>query len=107
MSTEILSYRQHGTIIPDVSNPSDCAHYLTGLFEELSDDLSDHQSRAVEEEYFRAHLLRQSRLAVKPTSSTPGKPIDKIRSAGSRRSRDETEETKEVPTKTCAGYFGK
>ena len=46
-----------GLAISDVSNPSDCAHYLTGLFEQLSDDLSDHQSRAVEEEYFRAHLF--------------------------------------------------
>ena len=96
-----------GLAIPDVSNPSDCAHFLTGLFEQLSDDLSDHQSRAVEEEYFRAHLLRQSRLAVKPTSSTPGKSTDKKRSADSQRSRDDTEGTKEAPTKTCAGHFGK
>ena len=58
-----------GILMYDAREPWECAGYLASLFDSLSKDLSDHQSRAVEEEYYRAHLIRESRAAAK--LSTP------------------------------------
>lgn len=94
-----------GIPMPKVSNPTECAFYLSGLFDQLSEDLSDHQSRKVEEEYFRAHLLRQQRAAAKFHSTpTPSK-----RSADKTptKTRDAIDATRETTKRTCAGHFGK
>lgn len=97
-----------GVQMPDVSHPTECAFYLAGLFDQLSDDLSDHQNRLTEEEYFRANLLRLQRTAAKnlstPTSSSSGK-----RSADKNpiKKRDAIDDSRDAPRKTCAGHFGR
>ena len=96
----------------NVTVPWECASYMVSLFDQLSEDLSDHQSRAIEQEYYRAHLIRESRnLALssipnsKRPSSSPSSSAS-TKTAGTDkhlvgRSADTT------PTKTCAGHFGK
>lgn len=74
-----------------LTNPRECATYLYTLFEQLSDELSDHQHRAVEEEYFRMRLVREARIAKK-SPRTPPKTVERI---------------KESPLRPCAGHLGK
>ena len=95
-----------GVEMADVSHPSECAFYPVNLFVQLSEDLSDHQSRAIEVEYFRAHLLRQNRAQKTSSSTTPSKSNDRNRNLDAPSSRAITDITKEAPTKICAGHFG-
>ena len=48
-----------------VRTPHECAAYLASVFNRLSVDLSDHVSRAVEEDYFPMRLIREASIAVK------------------------------------------
>lgn len=84
-----------------VSEPWECASYLTQLFNDLSDNLSNHQIRAMEEEYYRAHLIRESRAAGL-SLSTPSRSSSTVK----KNPRLETSTTPSPP-KTCAGHFGK
>ena len=73
-----------------VTTPEECAAYLGSLFSKLSVDLSDHVSRAVEEDYFRMRLIREASIVAK--SLTPKKSPEK---------------KKVSPMRPCAGHLGK
>ena len=90
-----------GILMYCVSEPWECASYLTQLFNDLSDNLSNHQTRAMEEEYYRAHLIREAR-AASLSSSTPSRTA----SNSDKNLRSATPTTSTTPTKTCAGHFG-
>jgi hypothetical protein len=106
-----------GIPVNDVREPRECASYLTSLFVSLSRDLGDHLTRTTEEEYFRAHLIRESRATAK--LSTPRKPLPISSSSSSPTSKKTKHspsstnpsgsilEKRELPTKTCAGHLGK
>ena len=93
-----------GILTFPVTDPEECAIYLNSLFDQLSMDLSDFHSRAIEEEYYRAHVIRETRNAAKTptpkktTSSNPDRPERPTRGA---------DRPKEAPTKTCAGHLGR
>ena len=86
-----------------VSDPEECAIYLASLFDQLSTDLSDYHSRAIEEEYFRAHLIRESRNLAKLTTPKRNAPTSDRNSTN----RSAIDRSRDLPTKTCAGHFGK
>ena len=73
-----------------VSTPEECAAYLGPLFSRLSVDLSDHVSRAVEEDYFRMRLIREASIVAK--TLTPKKSPEK---------------KEDSPMRPCAGHLGK
>ena len=54
-----------------VTTPEECAAYLGSLFSKLSVDLSDHVSRAVEEDYFLMRLIREAGIAFNCCSNAP------------------------------------
>ena len=94
-----------GVPMYSVTEPWECASYLSDIFMDLSRNLSDRQTRALEEEYFRAHLIRESRAAIVKVS-TPAK----TSTSSDRRSPKnptDSDRPRETPTKTCAGHFGR
>ena len=74
-----------------LTNPGECAAYLSNLFDELADDLGDHRHRAIEEEYFRMRLVREARI-IQKSSSTPSKVAER---------------KMESPQQPCALHLGK
>ena len=110
MSTE-RSYI--GILMYNVSVPWEAASYMVSLFDQLSGDLSDHQSRAIEQEYYRAHLIRESRNLALSSISTPNRSSSSSSASTNIAGTDKhyvgrsTVTAKEIPTKTCAGHFGK
>ena len=55
-----------------MKNPEECATYLTAIFGQLSADLSDHHTGALEEEYFRMRTAREEKsVNKKKTQSLP------------------------------------
>ena len=75
-----------------VTTPHECAAYLVTLFSRLSVDLSDHVSRAVEEDYFRMRLICEASIAVAVKIPTPKKSPEK---------------KKDSTMRPCAGHLGK
>ena len=89
-----------------VTEPWECASYLSDIYMDMSRNLSDRQTRALEEEYFRAHLIRESRAANVKTPM-PTRPLNASDRKPSPKTPTDMERTRETPTKTCAGHFGR
>ena len=47
-----------------VSNPTECAQYLSGRFLELAGNLSTYSARVVDEQFFRVKLSRPARVSL-------------------------------------------
>ena len=95
---------ERGVLHPEesFSNPHGCAIFLRQIFTSLSESLADHQSRAVEEAYFRMRLVRDASLTpIIPeplvTQKTPGKRV---------KSSKVTAVPAKPKTKPCVGHLG-
>ena len=78
-----------------VSNPEECALYISHFFDNLSMELSNHQRRAVEEEYYRMQIIRERRILEKFTTPTRS-PTPRLLSSPEPK----------ASVKTCAGHLG-
>lgn len=61
-----------------VRTPAHCAVFLKGLFCNLSQLLSDYQTRAVEEAYFRLHQVENRAVSLKRNAAINTKPVRKL-----------------------------
>lgn len=77
-------------------NPPQCAAYLESLFSKLAEDLSDHQTRVVEEAYFRMRLTRNPLSKIEVSVSTFTEATPKMAVASVPSSRNDP----------CANYLG-
>ena len=96
VSSERAGFPQLSPVEMSVKNPEECAACLTAFFGQLSSDLSDHQTRTLEEEYYRMRIAQEKELTVKLKKETP--PLKKAVGAG--------KEVTSTLTRACAGFLG-
>ena len=56
----VRSVKSSAISVASVKTPEECATFLRVLFDKLTEDLSDHSSRMVEESFFRVRMARTS-----------------------------------------------
>ena len=84
-----------------LGTPEKCARFLTTAFDKMSADLSDHQSMAGQEAYFRLKMARRNDIASaeKSESGRSDKPSVKF-------GETIVDDKKIATQKTCSGILG-
>ena len=85
-----------------LNSPDLCSRFFTETFDNLCENLSDHQAMAKQEAYFRLRLARRLEMTGESRSPGSNKELKKVIVRSSAVSPEENREQ----SKPCAGYVG-
>lgn len=105
----IRSVKSSSLVDFSVDTPELCAALFTRDFDKLSEDLSDHQSMARQDAFYRVQMSRKMELQQKTPSVTPSKVAAAIQPSVRFAGASDIKEEKGAsgPSKICSGHFGK